>query len=291
MNFWDYSSWGFFNLMTILLASLLIAQMLKRSIPALEASLIPTSVLGGGVLLVISAIFKAITGEEFFDTNFFGGNGSAWLELLRVHPEYQRKGCGMAIYKRYMEQLEEMGCPAARMYTGARNVPSAALAERHGLHRSTEFHGMTLTMDKADASLFWEPPMYRRLNGDEAIMELLPMKEQLGGYLGINQTYYEINEETLRGFAAAGWIYGDGKGNVLVAGTRFQPNKALYIAAMKGDKRRALSYALNMMVMAGHQKIAAHFPVGEGAQEMIDFLAKHGFEQNPSDLVVMEWTK
>ena len=46
MNFWDFSSWGFFNLIAVLLASLLVAQMLKRSIPALEASLIPTSVLG-----------------------------------------------------------------------------------------------------------------------------------------------------------------------------------------------------------------------------------------------------
>ena len=85
MNFWDFSAWGFFNLMTILLGSLLIAQMLKRSIPVLEASLIPTSVLGGGVLLLISAIFKAITGEELFDTTFFGGNGSAWLELITYH--------------------------------------------------------------------------------------------------------------------------------------------------------------------------------------------------------------
>ena len=39
MNFWDFSSWGFFNLMAVLLGSLLIAQMLKRSFPALEASL------------------------------------------------------------------------------------------------------------------------------------------------------------------------------------------------------------------------------------------------------------
>ena len=85
MNFWDFSSWGFFNLMAVLLGSLLLAQMLKRSIPALEASLIPTSVLGGGVLLLISAIFKAITGEELFDTAFFGGNGTAWLELLTYH--------------------------------------------------------------------------------------------------------------------------------------------------------------------------------------------------------------
>ena len=85
MNFWDFSSWGFFNLMAVLLASLLVAQMLKRSIPVVEASLIPTSVLGGGVLLLISAVFKAITGEEMFDTAFFGGNGSAWLELLTYH--------------------------------------------------------------------------------------------------------------------------------------------------------------------------------------------------------------
>ena len=84
-NFWDFSSWGFFNLTAVLLASLLAANMLKRSIPVLEASLIPTSVLGGGILLVISATYKAITGNEMFDTAFFGGHGSYWLELLTYH--------------------------------------------------------------------------------------------------------------------------------------------------------------------------------------------------------------
>jgi len=85
MNFWDFSSWGFFNLIAVLLASLLVAQMLKRSIPALEASLIPTSVLGGGMLLLISTVYKAVTGQEMFDTSFFGGNGTVWLELLTYH--------------------------------------------------------------------------------------------------------------------------------------------------------------------------------------------------------------
>ena len=85
MNFWDFSSWGFFNLTAVLLASLLAANMLKRSIPVLEATLIPTSVLGGGILLVISATYKAITGNEMFDTAFFGGHGSYWLELMTYH--------------------------------------------------------------------------------------------------------------------------------------------------------------------------------------------------------------
>ena len=84
-NFWDFSSWGFFNLTAVLLLSLLVANMLKRSIPMLEASLIPTSVLGGGILLVISAVYNAVTGDEMFNTPFFGGHGATWLELLTYH--------------------------------------------------------------------------------------------------------------------------------------------------------------------------------------------------------------
>ena len=56
VNFWDFSSWGFFNLTAVLLASLLVANMLKRSVPWLEASLIPTSVLGGGILLGLGVL-------------------------------------------------------------------------------------------------------------------------------------------------------------------------------------------------------------------------------------------
>ena len=41
-------------------------------------------------------------------------DGSAWLELLRVHPDFQRQGMGKAIYRRYLEQVATFGCPAAR---------------------------------------------------------------------------------------------------------------------------------------------------------------------------------
>ena len=84
-NFWDFNSWGFFNLLAVLMLSLLAGNMLKRSIPALQASLIPTSVLGGSILLVVSVVYKAITGTEMFDTPFFSGQGTAWLELLTYH--------------------------------------------------------------------------------------------------------------------------------------------------------------------------------------------------------------
>ena len=85
INFWDFSVWGGFMLFAVLLASLLLANMLRRTIPFLEKSLIPTSVLGGGILLVVAIVYKAITGDLLFDTAFFGGNGYATLETLTYH--------------------------------------------------------------------------------------------------------------------------------------------------------------------------------------------------------------
>ena len=82
MNFWDFSSWGFFNLTAVLLLSLLAANMLKRSIRILEESLIPTSVLGGMLLLVVSWIYRSITGGRMFDAAIFAGKGSNGLYAL-----------------------------------------------------------------------------------------------------------------------------------------------------------------------------------------------------------------
>jgi len=85
INFWDFSAWGGFNVIAVLLVSLLAASMLKRAFPVLKAALIPTSVLGGGILIVVAGIYKAITGNIMFDTPFFGGNGTAMLELITYH--------------------------------------------------------------------------------------------------------------------------------------------------------------------------------------------------------------
>ena len=84
-NFWDFNVWGTLNVIAVLLASLLAANMIKKAVPFLQASLIPTSVLGGGILIVVAGVYKAITGDIMFDTPFFGGNGTAKLEILPYH--------------------------------------------------------------------------------------------------------------------------------------------------------------------------------------------------------------
>ena len=84
-NFWDYSVWAWIMVMSVLLGSLLVGNILKKSIPLLNRSLIPTSVLGGGILLIVAGIFRAITGDVLFDTQFFDFSGTAKLEAITYH--------------------------------------------------------------------------------------------------------------------------------------------------------------------------------------------------------------
>ena len=84
-NFWDSSVWGPFNLLAVLLCALLAASLIKKNVKVLRESLIPTSVLGGSILLIISAIYKLITGQHMFESNFYGGNGAGILEIITYH--------------------------------------------------------------------------------------------------------------------------------------------------------------------------------------------------------------
>lgn len=84
-NFWDYSVWGCILVFAVLLGSLLLANILRKKIEFLNKSLIPTSVIGGGILLIISIIFKSITGDDMFNTAIFNGKGMDVLEIVTYH--------------------------------------------------------------------------------------------------------------------------------------------------------------------------------------------------------------
>ena len=84
-NFWDSKTWGYIILFAVLFGSLLVGNMLKKSIPLLRNSLVPTSVLGGAILLIASSVFEVITERELFNTGLFGGSGMANLEIITYH--------------------------------------------------------------------------------------------------------------------------------------------------------------------------------------------------------------
>ncbi len=84
-NFSDYKVWGFIMLFAVLLTALLVANGLKRSSKWLRASLIPTSVLAGLMLLLISVVYNLITGEQLFNAALFNGDGMTTLEIITYH--------------------------------------------------------------------------------------------------------------------------------------------------------------------------------------------------------------
>ena len=84
-NFWDYNVWSWVLLLSVLLGSLLVGNVLKKAIPLLNRSLIPTSVLGGCILLIVAGLWRLITGDIMFDTKYFDFSGTAKLETITYH--------------------------------------------------------------------------------------------------------------------------------------------------------------------------------------------------------------
>lgn len=84
-NFSAFNVWGTVNVFAMLLLSLLLAHVLKKSVPFFQKTLIPTPVLGGIFLLIISSVYKAFTGVSIFDTPAFGGNGMEMMEIITYH--------------------------------------------------------------------------------------------------------------------------------------------------------------------------------------------------------------
>ena len=91
MSYSELSVWAFLIIIAILLFSMLLCSMLRK-IPFLRKSLIPVSVMGGMLLLVISTITYYCTGDYFFNLSLFGGSGGEGkfsgieiLELMTYH--------------------------------------------------------------------------------------------------------------------------------------------------------------------------------------------------------------
>jgi len=77
MNLWDADVWSFIVTMSILLISMMVANILRNVIKPLRRLMIPSSVLGGFLLLGANFLYKKLTGSSMYNT--------AMLELLTYH--------------------------------------------------------------------------------------------------------------------------------------------------------------------------------------------------------------
>ena len=74
-DFSSFSAWGLIFIFIAIFGGLLLGNLIKKSIPFLRNSLIPVSVIGGLILLIVAEVYRAISGKPFFDAAIFGGNG------------------------------------------------------------------------------------------------------------------------------------------------------------------------------------------------------------------------
>ena len=85
LSFADESVWPVVVFLALIFGSLLAGNTLKRYIPFLKKSLIPVSVIGGIVLLVVSSVTKVFSGDYLFNVLFSGeGNTMSGIEMLEV---------------------------------------------------------------------------------------------------------------------------------------------------------------------------------------------------------------
>ena len=77
LNFWDAPVWSFVVTLTELLAAMMVAHILIQSVPFIRKMMIPSSVLGGFLILFVNFIYKLITGSPFLDRSV--------LEILTYH--------------------------------------------------------------------------------------------------------------------------------------------------------------------------------------------------------------
>ena len=90
MSFSELSVWTFIMVFATLLAGMLVAAALKRFIPFLQKTLIPVSVLGGILLLIISTIVYFTAGDYLFNMPAYGDgsdgpSGMQMLEMITYH--------------------------------------------------------------------------------------------------------------------------------------------------------------------------------------------------------------
>ena len=103
-NFWDVSVWSLMIELTILLVGMLTANMLRRLIKPLRQSLIPSSVLGGFLILFANLAYEKIVGSPVFnkvtmETLTYHGLGLGFVAMaLRSNKREKSKESNAAVF-------------------------------------------------------------------------------------------------------------------------------------------------------------------------------------------------
>ncbi len=213
-------------------------------------------------------------------------DGSAWLEALRVLPDYQGLGVGKHFYQRFFETASSKKITTMRMYTNISNATSKGLAERFGFQRVATYRGASLDLE--DQPSVSDSIAFEMVRSPQRATELLMPHHQLWtGFVVMNRTFYPLTPDLCVTWAAEGKVYEDQiDGTVIALGARFMPEQALHIAFAHGDMEHWLTFARQRAMELGVRRIQCMYPPSHEAMET--FLLGKGFRLDDYDCIVME---
>ena len=211
-------------------------------------------------------------------------DGSGWLECLRVDPKHQKRGCGTAIWGRFMELCEIYGVPHVGMYTGLKNYGSRVLGERNGLEVAYQNREGTLMSTGADGRA--QNNGFSRITDPDDIKRAIePYTAGYHGFFSMNRTYNYYSDALYKYLSReqSVWVKGE---SVIVLGARFLRDRGLFIGMMGGDIDDCLTLAEAELRESGLPKLSAAIP--SDREDLAFAMEKHGFSFPQAHIIVLE---
>ncbi len=206
-------------------------------------------------------------------------DGSGWLEILRVHKDYQRQGAGNAIYNQYMNLAQKTNAPSIAMFTGRRNIASKTLAEKYGFTLAEAHEEYSLNLSDSCIALH----DFDLLKDSEAFYQHM-LKHSWGTFIALNRTFFHINQDTCKYLCDHDMVYTDGF-SVVVVGCRMLKHRGYYIGYLSGNPQKCIEFAIKKTKQENLSKLTVSLP--ENKKELASFLEENKFTFN-AELIVME---
>ena len=186
----------------------------------------------------------------------FLGNEVAWMEGMRVHPDYRRRGIGTELDRIGRQVARENGCRAAHLVTSMKNIPAQRSLDMEGYHRTAQFNDweaesksevfssvrVATERDLAAIQLIWDKSEIRR-----ASRAVIP-----------NQHWHwkELDPARLRKKIAAGEVRLANQGFAIVTPSDQDDWNGLIIYALAGNELAMFELALGVRGEAAYRGYA-----------------------------------